>query len=408
MATILRRESSRGLASLGMTPTMARAVNRPFTEAETLPAPFFTEPEVYRLERSRIFRSAWTCVGREDEVSEPGSYLAVDVGTSSVLVVRDEEGRLRAFQNVCRHRGTRLVEEVCGTGPGLVQCPYHAWTYTADGRLVGAPHMDGVTDFRKEDYGLLPVRLESWRGFLFLNFDVHAAPLLSAIEGLASRAKPYPLEGLRRTHRVTYDIRANWKLVSENVNECYHCPGVHPALAKITPYRSGGDDRLEGPTIGGWMDLVDAATTLTVSGTTTRSCFANLSEEDRRRVYYYYLFPQNFFSFTPDYVTLDRFVPLAPDRTLVIFDLYVDGESADDADDAMRFWDITNRQDWHICELAQLGASTDGYVRGRYSEEEEAVHAVDRTYLRALGLIDRPRVGLGLRGRSRRTRRSGP
>ena len=365
-----------------------RAVDRPLLRAATLPGPLFSDPGVFEQEIRTLFRRTWVCVGRADEMATPGDYRTYEVGGSGVVVLRDERGRLRAFHNVCRHRGTRIIEVDSGSGLTVLQCPYHAWTYDLEGRLVGAPHMDEARDFRRRDFGLHPVRTEEWRGFLFLNLDPDAPPLRDTLGGFIRRAAAFPLERLRRAHRYTYEIAANWKLVVQNANECYHCPGVHPQLARLTPYRSGEEDLMEGPVFGGWMDFVDGARTLSPDGRTARRTFSGLSPEDLERVYYYVLYPSNFLSLLPDYVTLDWFVPVSPERTRLVFDLYVDRDEADSAEDAMAFWDMTNRQDWHICEMAHLGSKTAAYEQGRYSTEEEVVHAVDRFYLRQMGLLE--------------------
>lgn len=306
------------------------------------------------------------------------------------MVVRNAQRKLNAFHNVCRHRGTRILEADSGSGLRRFLCPYHAWTYDLDGHLKGTPHMAEATDFDRDDYGLHPVRLETWRGFVFVTLDDSLPSVREQLAPFEPRAAPYPLERLRRAHQVVYDVEANWKLVVQNANECYHCPGVHPQLVKLTPYRSGEEDLHRGPIFGGWMDFVPGVETLSSSGTTTRSPFANLSTEDRGRVYYYVLYPNNFLSFLPDYVTLDRFIPLGPDRTRVIFDLFVDRDEPDPASDAMDFWDTTNRQDWHICEMAHRGSRSLAYRQGRYSSEEEVVHMVDNYYLRRMGLADGP------------------
>jgi len=340
---------------------------------------------VFARERRTLVQASWTCVGRADEIPNPGDFRTYEIGGSGVIVLRAVDGTLRAFHNVCRHRGTRILEAESGSGMTVLQCPYHAWTYSLQGDLVGAPHMESAEDFDRASSGLYPVTAEVWRGFLFLNLNPNGVPLRDYLGDFVRRAAPYPLEGLRRAHRYVYDIAANWKLIVQNANECYHCPGVHPQLARLTPYRSGEEDLKEGPVFGGWMDFVDGARTLAPDGTTARRIFPGLSEEDRRRVYYYILYPNNFLSLLPDYVTLDWFVPLSPERTRLMFDLYVDGDEPDPARDAMEFWDTTNRQDWHICELAHLGSKTAAYTQGRYSSEEEVVHALDRYYLRAMG-----------------------
>lgn len=391
MAATTRRALADKSRKAGDRSAMLRAVDRPLRRAATLPGWFFSDPDLFAAETQNLFQRSWTCVGRDDEIPHPGDFRTFEVGGSGVVVLRDEGGRLRGYHNVCRHRGTRLVEAPTGSGLAVLQCPYHAWTYDLDGRLVGAPHMEMAEDFDPQESGLLPLHVESWRGFCFVNLDPRPEPLERYLGGLVDRAAAYPLESLRLAHRVVYEIAANWKLVVQNANECYHCPGVHPQLVRLTPYRSGEEDLRKGPVFGGWMDLVGGARTLAPGGRTPRKRFPALSAEDLGRVYYYVLYPSNFLSLLPDYVTLDWFLPVTPDRTRLVFDLYVDRDEADPATDAMGFWDTTNRQDWHICELAHLGSKTVAYTQGRYSGEEEVVHLVDRYYLRRMGLLPKPR-----------------
>ena len=364
-----------------------RAVDRPLRRAATLPGGLFSDPRVFEHERRALFQRSWVCVGRADEIPNAGDFRTYEIGGSGVIVLRDAGGALRAYHNVCRHRGTRILEAEAGSGLTVLQCPYHAWTYDLQGALMGAPHMDAAQDFDRNEFGLYPVRAEVWRGFLFLNLSPKPEPLLRYLGQFPRRASPYPLERLRRAHRFVYEIAANWKLVIQNANECYHCPGVHPQLVRLTPYRSGEEDLRKGPVFGGWMDFVDGARTLSPDGGTSRQTFPGLSSEDLARVYYYVLYPSNFLSLLPDYVTLDWFMPVSPERTRLMFDLYVDRDEPDPASDAMEFWDMTNRQDWKICEMAHLGSKTAAYTQGRYSSEEEVVHLIDRYYLQRMGFL---------------------
>ena len=178
-----------------------------------------------------------------------------DVAGDSIIVTRDATGRLHAFHNVCRHRGTRLCTEPSGQFAGSIQCPYHAWTYGLDGRLVGAPHMDEVPHFRKDDYPLHAVHADTWDGHLFLNLSGAPAPLLDQLGDLPAKFRPWQMDRLRLGHRIVYDVKANWKLIVQNYNECLHCPNLHPALNRLSHYLSGENEPLHPSYMGGRMDL---------------------------------------------------------------------------------------------------------------------------------------------------------
>jgi Rieske 2Fe-2S family protein len=256
--------------------------------AKTLPQKYFVSPEVFAEEQEKIFAKHWLLVGHQSQIADPGDYFLVSVPPSSdygatresLIVIRDQRSVIRGFYNVCRHRGTRLKEDACGHA-SAIQCPYHAWTYGLDGRLIGAPHMDEVTGFDKADYSLRAVNLALWEGFIFVNLDDGGTRLRS--EATARQAPGdfislerwfAPLKGkfshwnmsiLRPAKRIEYDVRANWKLMFENYSECYHCPGVHPMLSKVSPYDSAENDLAEGPFLGGFMKI-NKGRSLSMSG----------------------------------------------------------------------------------------------------------------------------------------------
>jgi Rieske 2Fe-2S family protein len=355
----------------------------------TLPGRYYTSREIFAEEEERIFRRRWLCVGREAQVAEPGAYFLASSARESVIILRDEGGLARAFYNVCRHRGTRLCEEEKGRLGRSIQCPYHAWTYALDGRLIGAPHMDGVDGFEKGDYPLHSAALESWEGFLFLNLSSDPEPLPQAFAPLTDRFRRFGLARLRTWRRIEYDVRANWKLLFQNYSECLHCPVIHPGLARRTPYRSGENDLVDGPFLGGFMMLEAGSESLTASGRACGPAVGELPDEDLRRVYYYSIFPNLLLSLHPDYVMFHTLWPEAPDRTRVVcewlFHPDAFGAAEHDPEDAVKFWDITNREDWHVCELSQAGVSSRSYVPGPYSTRESLPAAWDREYLSKLG-----------------------
>ncbi|MGH3066366.1 MAG: aromatic ring-hydroxylating oxygenase subunit alpha, partial [Gaiellaceae bacterium] len=202
-------------------------------ETRTIPWSWYTDPAVLALERERIFRRSWQYVGRQDEVAEGGSFAATRVGDVPVVLVRDEEGALRAFLNVCRHRGSLVCE---GSGQrATLQCPYHAWTYGLDGRLVAAPRFarEGGTDY--PDLGLVQLQLDTWGPLVFVNPDAESEPLGEFLGDLPERvaAAGIDLDSLRFLQRAESELEANWKISAENFLECYHCAVAHPGFSAV-------------------------------------------------------------------------------------------------------------------------------------------------------------------------------
>jgi Rieske 2Fe-2S family protein len=355
----------------------------------TLPGECYTSAAIYAREQERIFSRRWLCVGRGAAIPEPGDFRLVTAGGESLLLVRGRDRKARAFFNVCRHRGTRVCEAESGRFAGGIQCPYHAWTYGLDGGLLGAPHMEDVFWFDRADHALAPAALGEWEGFLFLNLSREPEPLEIMLGPLSARLAPWRLETLGSAREIAYDVRANWKLIFQNFSECYHCPPVHPALAKLSHYRSGANDLRDGPVLGGYMLINAPGGSLTLSGRLCGAPLGDLPEEERQRVYYYSVFPGFFLTVQPDFVMSTRLEPLAVDRTRVVCEwLFAPGSLAApefDPNDGVGIWDVTNREDWHMCELAQQGVSSRAYRPGLYSKEESLLAAFDREYRRSLG-----------------------
>ncbi len=356
--------------------------------ATTLPGEFYTSEDIFAREQDRIFARRWLCAGRSEALAEPGDFQLARAAGESLLLVRGRDRRPRAFYNVCRHRGTRICEEERGRFSGAIPCPYHAWTYGFDGALLGAPHMADVPWFDKEDYPLLTAPLAEWEGFLFLNLSPEPEPLEEALAPLSGRFAPWRLSTLKTARRIEYDVRANWKLLFQNFSECYHCPPVHPALAKLSHYRSGSNDLRDGGVLGGYMRINEKDGSLTTSGRMCGVPVGDLSTEDRQRVYYYSIFPSVFLTLQPDFVMITRLEPAGVDRTNVVSEWLFAPESLAgpgfDPTDGVGIWDVTNRQDWRMCELAQKGVSSRAYRPGLYSREESLLAAFDREYRRSL------------------------
>src|SRR5438034_5880121 len=372
-------------------PTFRKAAETFQARAKALPQRYFVSPEIFAQEQSEIFSRNWLLVGHKGQLKKSGDFFVIEVPAppsqgygatkESLIVVRDQKSEIRAFYNVCRHRGTRLKEDTCGH-TSAIQCPYHAWTYGLDGRLIGAPHMDDVPGFDKADYPLHRVNLGLWEGFIFVNLAGASTPrsgympLEKWFAPLAGKFARWNLAELRSAKRIEYDGRANWKLILENYSECYHCPGVHPELSKVSPYDSAENDLSEGPFLGGFMRIAKGRS-LTMSGNACALGIADKEEEGeevKHRVFYYSIFPNMLLSLHPDYVMVHQLQPESPERTLILCDWFFHPEAFNrsdiNPDDAVEFCDKVNRQDWHGCELSQHGISDRAYQPGSYKLRE--------------------------------------
>ena len=268
-----------------------------------------------------------------------------------------------------------------------MRCPYHSWTYDLSGRLLRAPHTEDVDDFDPSAFGLHPVAADTWGGFLFLQLTPESAPpLLSALGPAADRVTRYPLESLVVGDSRTYHVRANYKVILENYNECYHCAGVHPELVRLVPAFGRGGTDLD------WEDGIphrEGAWTFTASGTTTRAAFAGLDEHERVRHKGELLYPNLMLSLSADHVAAFTLWPTAPDRTRIVCEVLVAPEERAkdtfDVSDAMDFWDNVNRQDWAVCESVQRGMTSRAYTQGWFAPMEDASLDIRRWLLPRLG-----------------------
>jgi glycine betaine catabolism A len=350
----------------------------------TLPARYYTDAGVFGKEMETFFCGMWISAGREEQVANPGDYFLCEVAGESIIVTRDSSGTLQAFYNVCRHRGTRMCREERGRLGARIQCPYHGWTYGLDGKLLGAPHMEEAT-LRHEDYGLHDVNVGAWEGNVFLNLSREAIPLVEQLAELPQKFAPWRMRELRAYQRHEYEVKANWKLIVLNYNECLHCPILHPLLSRITDTMSGDNDTPQPGYIGGSMLFRGPAQTMSMDGQRRRDYLPGLNEEQRKQVWYYAIYPNLLLSLHPDYVMAHRLWPIAPDRTQVICEWYFHPKEMAKpdfvADDALEFWDQTNREDWMISELSQQGISSRAYSPGPYSPREGLPMAFDRMIL---------------------------
>jgi len=356
--------------------------------AHTLDATWYTSADVYRQEREQIFARSWVCVGRLEQIERPGQYFVAHVADESLIVVKDASGAAHAFFNVCRHRGSRVCTTPTGTFKGSIQCPYHAWTYALDGSLIAARNMDNVDGFERADYPLHEAAVAELDGFLYVNFTPQPLPFERAYAALVGRFSRWRIAQLKTARIIEYDVACNWKLVFQNYSECYHCPLVHPQLDKLSPSDSGRNDLSDGPFLGGYSTLRDPGGSLTTTGRSGRAPIGDLGGDELGRVYYYTIFPSLLLSLHPDYVMVHYVRPTAVNRTSIacawLFDPSAMQAPDFDPSDAVDFWDVTNRQDWRVNELTQLGVSSRAYTPGPYSQQEGLLHAFDRHYLSSM------------------------
>ena len=357
--------------------------NVPFGQARTLPAAAYTSGEVLRLEQAEIFAKDWLCVGRAADIAASGDYFVKELGTESIVILRGADMQIRAFYNVCRHRGSRLLDAVAGRGLARVLCPYHSWSYHLDGTLQNAPRMDSGSC--KTDFSLNSVRLEQHEGFLFINLNPLAPALKAHFADLLDLQR-FRMPDLVCGKRFEYEVAANWKIICENYSECYHCPNAHPQLNRLSDLiaRTERTQEMGACFNGGPMKLRDGVATMSMSGKSSVPTIPGLTHDDCRYVHYYVIYPNLLLSPHPDYVLTHTAWPIAPDKTRVICEWLFTHEAVNakdfDPSDIVDFWDTTNRQDWALCERAQLGAYSRGYRPGPYQDAEDCVHTFDRWY----------------------------
>ena len=345
-----------------------------------LPARCYLDPAVLQAERERIFMREWLWIMHQGELPEPDSGIALRVLDIPILITRDGAGELRCHHNVCRHRGCQLVPDGERVRARII-CPFHKWSYDLHGRLMAAPHVDGLVDgFSRADYPLRPIKLEVCWGFVAINFDPDAAPLErpAALDRVIARYRP---ERMRVTSRRHYPTRANWKIAMENDSECIHCPGVHPQMNRIAPAATETEIELDGYSMLTFQELAAGFGTYSAAGTSRRLPFSGLEAEDLRRCYFITLMPNVFLALFPDYCTMVRCWPVAPGETEITIDWLCDaalaGQPGFDDSDAVEAWDLVYRQDVPIMELLQSGIASPGYSPGPYSPEECNVELFD-------------------------------
>jgi glycine betaine catabolism A len=341
----------------------------------SLPREAYWDAGFYAREQEAIFWDQWFYVGRAEELAGIGAYRVLDVAGESVILIRGEEG-LYGHLNFCRHRGSRLL---CGEGSvRAIRCPYHSWTYALDGRLIASPFVPDEA-VPPESRRLHRVGVEQWQGFLFVHLsperaETAGADLASQLGAIPERLARYPLAELKVARTLRYDVAANWKVMLENYNECYHCSGVHPELCRVVPaFKQQGGAQLD------WVRGIphrNGAWTFTTNGTSDRAPFATLSDEEKVRHKGELIYPNFMLSLAADHVAAFSLWPNGPAETAIVCDfLFHPSEMSKtqfDPSDAVDFWDLVNNQDWRICESVQAGMRSRAFHHGYYAPMEDA------------------------------------
>ena len=365
-------------------PARYAGVRKPLLEAETLPPECYTSDAFYRREVETIFLKVWNFIGRADRIPNSGDYFAIEFAGVPVVVVHGRDGAVRAFANSCRHRGAKVMS---GEGKCTVMsCPYHAWTYAIDdGRLIGAMEMDETEGFAKKDFGLLPLRLELWGGFMFLNFDKDAAPLSEWLGDLPEVLAAYKLEEMVTTRRVEYDLDCNWKVYVENAMESYHVPTVH----QQTLQKQKRDHNPPIPTGGEYCGLFTRHTgsRALLPGAKGFPYIQGLTGLANEGTYYVLINPSTMFGLTYDCMWWLELHPISAGRTkLIVGSCFPESTTKRDdfeelVENYYERWNKSIVEDNEISDIQQIGLSSPFVQPGRFSYMEPLVHTIDNWVL---------------------------
>src|SRR5580765_297160 len=355
-------------------------VNQQIECAHTLASRFYVDPKILEIEKEKIFRRSWQLVGSLDQpcaevnglkktISDPETYFTTDVAGEPLLIVRDQQGILRAFSNVCRHRAGPIA---LGSGcKNVMRCQYHGWTYTLDGKLIGTPDVEGIEFFDRSTMGMFPVSLQTWEKFMFVNFDPRAESLSSVLGQIPQQAQGFQFAGLQFAERRDYLINCNWKVYVDNYLEGYHIPIAHPGLMREIDYAQYRTETFRfysqqfAPIRA--MKAEDAGERFYAPGTGLQQAL------------YFWIFPNLMLNIYPDNISTNVIVPLTADKTLTIFEWFfrdVDQPTTRARiEKAVAFSDEVQQEDILLCENVQRGLHSSTYDRGRYSvKRENGVH----------------------------------
>jgi Rieske 2Fe-2S family protein len=338
----------------------------------TLPGSTYVDEAVFRAEQERIFEQMWFCAVRAGDLDKPGAFRTVQIGRESIIITRNRKHGIRAFYNICRHRGVKLCMEETGEAGRSFQCPYHAWTYDFDGKLIAAPNLTKMPDIDRQEYGLVTVPVREYLGYVWVclaenppSFEEDVMGDIQDRLGDTQAIEGYDIANLSLGRRITYDVKANWKLIIENFMECYHCATIHPELTEVLP--EFADGLAAQYFVGHGAEFGDDVLGFTVDGSEGLDKLPGVDEDHDRRYYAITVRPTVFVNLVPDHVIIHRMFPLAPDHTIVECDwLYLPSvvDSGKDVTASVELFHRVNQQDFDACERCQPAMSSKVYATG--------------------------------------------
>jgi choline monooxygenase len=333
-------------------------------DAHTIPASWYTDPRIAQLELQNVFSRAWQAVGRTEQVEKPGQYVTASVAGEPVVAVRGSDGKLRAFYNVCRHHAMTVMNEPCGHAQHM-RCPYHGWTYNLEGELRGMTEFEGVCNFDRAQNGLVPIRVETWENFVFVNLDPHAASLPEFLGALVDLAKPLGFGGLQFVERRSYTLNCNWKVYVDNfLDGGYHVPHMHKGLNSVLDYTNYTIENVDRCCVQSSPVAVDKSSEASAAATRKGD-----------RAYYFWQYPNFMLNWYEGYLDTNLVLPLGVDRCEVIFDFYF-GDTRESQmpyiRESMGVSERVQQEDIIICAGVQRGLSSRAYQSGRLSVRREA------------------------------------
>lgn len=369
------------------------------TLIKTLGGSAYVEPAYFEQEQEKIFEQMWFCACRSDDIPDAGNFRTVQVGRESILISRNRKGGIRAFFNVCRHRGALVCTEAAGSVNRNFQCPYHAWTYDLDGKLIAAPNLINMPDVDRTEYGLRAVHVREWLGYVWVciadeppSFEDDVQGDVRERLGAVGKIDSYGTENLALGRRITYDVKANWKLIVENFMECYHCATIHPELTEVLP--EFADGYAAQSYVGHGAEFGEEIEGFTVDGSAGFEALGGIEEDQDRRYYAITIRPTVFVNLVPDHVIIHRMFPLAVDRTVVECDwLYApevvaDSANADTMNRSVELFHRVNQQDFDACERCQPAMSSRMYKDGGVLVPSE--HHIQQFHNWVVGRLGRP------------------